>query len=113
MDRTILKISAFDALYADAPSPYPGEVSNKIVCNDQFKPVYREEITDHASYKYFLLHSTERFGLGACTEDAIKYKHLIGWMYCPQKNMLFIIKYFTPLNNAFDDLEKIFLSFSC
>jgi len=107
------EIMSIQALYANALSAYPGEVSNKIVCNDQFKPVYREKITDEASYKYFLLHSTERFGLGACTEDVIKYKHVVGWVFCSQKNTLFIIKYFVPLSNTFNDLEHIFLSFSC
>ena len=107
------EIMGIKALYANALSPYPGEVSREIVCNDRYKPAFRDYVTDGRPYKYVLLHSTERFGLGACTDDSVKYKHLIGWKYCPQSSALFIIREFYPLDSTFDSLEKMFLSFSC
>ena len=107
------EIISIEALYANALSAYPGEVSKVIVCNERFKPTYKEKNIDDIPYKYYLLHGTERFGLGACTEDTIKYKHLIGWIYCPKKSTLFIMKYFTPLDQDFNELENFVLSYSC
>lgn len=107
------KIVSVQAIYANAFSAYPGEVSNKIVCNDSFKPVYSERTMGDIFYRYYLLYSTERFGLGACSEDIVRYKHLLGWMYCPQMQRLYSVKYFMPLNNDFAELEQLFLSLSC
>ncbi len=107
------KIVSVQAIYANAFSAYPGEVSNKIVCNDAFKPVYLERTINDTSYRYYFLYSTERFGLGACSEDIVKYRHLLGWIYCPQTQRLYGVKYFLPLNNNFEELEQLFLSFSC
>ncbi len=107
------KIVSVQAIYANAFSAYPGEVSNKIVCSDAFKPVYFERTISDTSYRYYFLYSTERFGLGACSEDIVKYRHLLGWIYCPQSQKLYGVKYFMPLHNNFGELEQLFLSFSC
>lgn len=107
------KIASVQAIYANEFSAYPGEVSNKIVCSDAFKPVYSERTINDTSYRYYFLYSTERFGLGACSEDIVKYRHLLGWIYCPQSQKLYGVKYFMPLNNHFEKLEQLFLSFSC
>lgn len=107
------EITGINALYANSLSAYPGDVSNKIVCNDRFKPVYRKKIANNIFYRYYLLYATARLGLGACSEDIVKYKHLLGWIYCPHEQKLYSIKYFMPLKNNFVELEQLFLSFSC
>lgn len=104
---------SINALYANSLSAYPGDVSNKIVCNEKFRPVYREKVIDDISYRYYLLYATARFGLGACSEDIVEYKHLLGWIYCSQEQKLYSVKYFMPLKNNFEELEQLFLSFSC
>jgi len=96
-----------EASYANSFSAYPGEVSNEIVCSDEFKPEFREK----NELKYYLLHSNDRFGIGACDEDSVTYKQLIGWIYCNPE--LYEIKYFTSLDESSEDLEEFFLSFSC
>lgn len=107
------ELMGIKALYANALSAYPGEVSREIVCNDRFKPIFMDYTSGGQRYEYVLLHSTDRFGLGACTEDSVKYKHLIGWKFCPQSSTLFIIREFFPLDSAFDSLEEMFQSFFC
>lgn len=107
------EMTSINALYANSLSAYPGDVSNKIVCNEKFRPVYHEEVIDDISYRYYLLYATARFGLGACSEDIVKYKHLLGWIYCPQGQRLYSVKYFMPLKNNFEELEQLFLSLSC
>lgn len=107
------QITAVQALYENALSAYPGEVSNRIVCSEAFQPRYFEKVQKGAVYKYFLLYSTERFGLGACTKDSIAYQHLLGWLYCSQQEGLYVIRYFIPQGGGEDGMEQDFLSLSC
>lgn len=107
------EMTSINALYANSLSAYPGDVSSKIVCNEKFRPMYREEVIDDIFYRYYLLYATARFGLGACSEDIAKYRHLVGWIYCSQEQRLYSIKYFIPSSNNSEELEELFLSLSC
>lgn len=113
--KAIIQDSTFniEAVYVNALSAYPGEVSNEIVCNEKFKPIYKEIVTPGSVHPYYLLYTTERFGLGACAEDTIAYKQLIGWIYCQKREELYTIKYAIPLNESFTKLEALFLSLKC
>ena len=101
------EIIGIKALYDNALSAYPGDVSNEIVCDERFRPIFFEE------KNYVILYSNERFGMGACTKDIIKYKYLIGWLYCNNLEELYSIEYFAPIDKENNALRDIFLSFSC
>ena len=102
-----------EAIYSNSFSAYPGEVSNEIVCSDEFKPEYKEYEKEGLTLRYYLLHSNDRFGIGVCDKDLIKYRQLIGWIYCQSNSELYEIKYFTSVDKPTEDLENLFLSFSC
>jgi len=101
------------ALYADALSAYPGQISNTIVCPEEYQPVFRRGRVPGRTQEYVLLYATERFGLGACTQDSVFYKHLRGWLYCPMRKELYIVRYFMPPDQDFMLAENIFFSLSC
>ncbi len=106
-------ITAIQGIFMDSVSAYPGELSNKIVCDDQYKPRHKVFTVSTFVYEYLLLYSTSRFGLGACTKDSIYYKHLIGWLYCFKRKELYTIKYFCSLKEDFQNMESLFKSFIC
>lgn len=107
------EIITIEALYSNSLSPYPGDVSNEIVCNERFIPKFLNKTVNNLTYFYFILFSNERQSLGACSEELVKYKSLIGWNYCENTKTLNKIELFSPLDTDNEELEKIFLSFSC
>jgi hypothetical protein len=56
-------IMGVEALYADALSPYPGDITRKIVKDRRFKP----RLVRKDGLAYYLLYANERFGYGAST----------------------------------------------
>ncbi len=107
------EITGIRAIYANALSAYPGEVSHEVECNKKFLPGFYDKRTKLASHRYILVYSTERFGLGACNEDLVRYKHLLGWTYCPAQEQLLHVKYFAPLEDEFEALERVYFLVSC
>lgn len=86
------EIVGIRAIYANALSAYPGEVSHEVECKEEFLPDFRERSTKLTLHRYILVFSTARFGLGACNEDLVRYRHLIGWTYCPEKKQLLHVR---------------------
>lgn len=82
------------ALYEAALSPYPGEISNQIVCNERFKPVFGTAEAK-LNFSYFALFATDRLTYGACSEDLVKYKAILAWAYCEKKKTLYRFELFT------------------
>lgn len=90
---------AVKALYEAALSPYPGEVSYLIVCNERFKPVFGTAEAK-LNFSYFALFATGRLTYGACSEDLVKYKAILAWAYCGKKETLYRLELFTQLKSA-------------
>jgi hypothetical protein len=113
--QTIIKdgIMGIEALYANALSPYPGDISKEIVSDNRYRPKLAEKQRRHHTYRYFLLFANERFGYGVTTPDVIKYKSLAGWLYCEAERCLYKIRYFVPAAADKDDRETLFLSCTC
>jgi hypothetical protein len=107
------EIFSIKALYANILSPYPGEVSHQIVCNPQYQPQYFSYQNEQMRWEYVFLYSTDRFGLGACHEDILGYRHIIAWILCREKETLYIVRYYAPVTSSFEEMEKEILSLRC
>jgi len=103
------EIINIEGIYSNQFSPYPGELSNEIVCNPKFKPIYQEKEIGNCNYQYYFLYTNERFGLGVCDEQSIMYKYLLGWFSCESNKEVYTINYFAPTEFSFEEMEKIFL----
>lgn len=93
------------ALYEAALSPYPGEISNQIVCNERFKPVFGTAEAK-LNFSYFALFATDRLTYGACSEDLVKYKAILAWAYCEKKKTLYRFELFAPLKPAQPESQR-------
>jgi hypothetical protein len=107
------EILSLKALYANMLSPYPGEISHKIVCNTQYEPRYFSQQNEHARWDYAFVYSTQRFTPGACQEDLLGYRHIPAWIFCHGKDALYIVRYYAPLATPFEDMEREILSLTC
>ena len=83
-----------NSLYRGISSPYPGVLSNRIECPEEFKPAKIE----NDPFDYYIIYASERFTYGVCSWDLIKYKSIIYFLYCDKVNNLYHIKLFVPLN---------------
>jgi len=110
IDKDIIQIKA---LFSSSLSPYPGEISNEIECADEFKPIlFKTEIGDDER-QYLTTYSNDRFGIGVCSKDLIKFKYLIGWNYCPKTRELYKVRYFIPLEENYKKLKEFFINIRC
>jgi hypothetical protein len=106
-------IMGLRALYANALSPYPGDLSNQVVAAERFKPQFIRRQMPGVIYSYFLLFANERLGYGAMSTDSVKFRSLIGWFYCAEGRTFCKIRYFVPLATPSKELEADFLSLAC
>lgn len=107
------EIQTINALYANALSPYPGEISDEIMCPEKFKPEFHTRQTPWLNYSYFTLFATDRFTYGACTEDLVKYKSILAWTYCSKKNTFYRFEFFIPIEIFSKSHLDMITSFRC
>ncbi len=102
-------IMGLEALYANALSPYPGDISNRVVTEAAFRP---KRISD-GSRVAFLLLANDRFGYGGSTTDQIFFKSLLAWRYCEHSGELIKIRLFAPATIHDEVLERWLRSITC
>lgn len=90
------EITRMKALFANAVSPYPGEISNEIVCGKKFTPNLTTIKTNNLTISYFTGYLNERLVFGACTEDQALYRGILALFYCSKQNQVFQIEVIVP-----------------
>ena len=106
-------VMGIQALYANALSPYPGDISNKVTTDPAYRPRFVQATNSANQFAYFILYANDRLGYGAATKDAVKFKSLAGWFYCSARKEFFKVKLFVPMTANDRDLEAAFLSLRC
>lgn len=106
-------IMGIQALYANALSPYPGDISKQVTTDPAFQPRLFRTTNAPLTYTYFLLFANDRFGYGATTRDSIKFKSLAGWLYCRSRQEFFKVKLFVPPATSDRIMEAMFISLHC
>ena len=106
-------IMGVQALYANALSPYPGDISREVVSDARFRPQLVRTNWNGQPRDYVLLFANERFGYGATTADAARYRSLMGWFYCEREDVFYKVRCYFPLAARKEDLETFFLSLTC
>ena len=106
-------IMGVQALYANALSPYPGDISKEVVSDGRFRPQLVRTNRNGQPRDYVLLFANDRLGYGATTADAARYRSLLGWFYCERTDVFYKVRCFIPLTERKEELETFFLSLSC
>jgi len=106
-------IMGIQALYANALSPYPGDISNQVTTDPSFRPCLFRATNAPLAYTYFVLYANDRFGYGATTKDSVKFKSLMGWLYCSSRQEFFKVRLFVPPTTDDRELEALFTSLRC
>lgn len=106
-------IMGVQALYANALSPYPGDISREVVSDARFRPQLVRTNWNGQPRDYVLLFANERFGYGATTADAARFRSLMGWFYCEREDVFYKVRCYFPLAARKEELEMFFLSLTC
>ncbi|MDO8551805.1 MAG: hypothetical protein Q7S03_03965 [bacterium] len=102
------EVTKMNGLFENALAPYPGQISDEIVCPGQFKPVYKSEKINNLEVTSFTGFLNQRLTFGACTEDQAVYKGRINYFYCPAKEKIFALELITPNQDKPDEfLQEI------
>ena len=106
-------IMGVQALYANALSPYPGDISKVIVSDARFRPELVRTNFSGRTFQYVLLYANERFGYGAMTADAARHRSILGWFYCEGADVFYKVRGFFPATAKREELESFFRSLNC
>ena len=106
-------VMGIQALHANALSPYPGDISNKVTTDPVYRPRLCHATNAAVISTYFLLYANDRLGYGTATKDSVKFKSLVGWFHCAARKEFFKVKLFVPLATSDRDLEAAFVSLRC
>ena len=96
------EVLTMEALYGNALSPYPGAISNEIVCGSKFMPNKGNFFYNQVNATYFIAYLSERLTYGACAEDLAVYEGVISWAYCSKKREFRQMEFISP-KNSFSD----------
>jgi hypothetical protein len=106
-------VMGVQALYANALSPYPGDISREVISDARFRPQVMHTNWHRQSRSYIVLFANERLGYGATTIEAARYHSLIGWFYCESGEVLYKVRIFSPAATRREELEQFFLALEC
>ncbi len=103
------KMFMINSLFRGVSSPYPGALSNRIECPEEFKPIKLA----NKPFDYYIVYASNRFTYGVCSWDLIKYQSIIYFLYCDREKSLYHIKLFGPINKEIPDYDKKLTSIEC
>ncbi len=102
---------ALRALFQNAPSPYPGVISREIAMPERYAPRVVEASVGGRPAEVYLLPGTSRLTYGAKTEDTIRYRGGVSFVFDPARNRVFRIDFFIPREEyRLADLLDLFAS---
>lgn len=110
-------VTRINALFEKAPAPYPGEISDAIICDPNYIPLYKEATTSAGTHvSYFTGYLNDRLTFGSCSEDQAVNKGILAFMYCPKSSLLIKLELILPANTfdaASEETEKLLHSVAC
>jgi hypothetical protein len=102
-----------ESIFNPTRSPYFEELTNKVECPEEFRPVYNESSHSKNNVSYYIFFANERFGYGVCSKDLIKYRTIFAVTYCKDTKDFYQLEYFIPNNEYDEQAEETIKSFSC
>ena len=102
-----------EALYANALSPYPGDISYKIATQKEYLPRSVEGRAEGVRRSGFLLFANDRMGYGATTAEQIRYKSIVLWVLCERSGTLYRLRWFLPMRTPDQVLLDLFNDVKC
>lgn len=102
---TLAKIMQLQGLYETARSPYPGALSNEVVCEEKFKPTISENMKGSQKITYVSGFLNERLQYGVCIASQLTHIGTTAMFFCEKQGKWY---YFEATAKKLDtNLKKI------
>jgi hypothetical protein len=114
--RISTDVTRMKALFEKAPAPYPGDISDAIVCDPKYVPVYREMATSDGKLRYFTGYINNRLTFGSCSQNEATYRGFMAFMYCKKTSLSVRVELMVPADiftKHEDAFTKQILSLRC
>lgn len=104
-----MEIVKIKSIYDKARSPYPGEISDEIVCERKYVPDMRRDTVNGVDVNFFSAFLSDRLTYGACTADTAVNKVFGVFFYCPATRRQISIEWIIPVAEPpqIDDLTRL------
>lgn len=96
---TQAKVMQLLGLYETARSPYPGVLSNEVVCEEKFKPQIKEKTINGQKITTILGFLNDRLQYGVCLENQITNTGKTAMFYCSDQKKWY---YFEAISKKSD-----------
>lgn len=111
--KNVLEMLA--SYYKEFESPYPGTVSEKVVCTDDVKPRRLSSVDSESMMSEgVLLYANSRYAHGDCDPKDLMYQALHALIHCKKSNITYEFKYFIKKSETSSDaLKAVFADMKC
>lgn len=109
-------VTRVKALFEKAPAPYPGEISDAIICDPDYIPSFTDTTVDATRIRYFTGYLNNRMTFGSCSKDQAVYKGIVAFLYCKKASLLIKLELFQPVREFEEQAKEIetqLLSLTC
>lgn len=89
-----------NSLFSRQKVPYPGPITNTLVCPKEYLPVIEEEDDSEYFKVFYYMYANDRLVFGGYDEGSLRYSMILAFIYCKEKKELFKIEYYTPKENT-------------
>lgn len=109
-DFTTIRTMQMEGLFDRARSPYPGAVSDEIVCESKYRPTLNSFVSKTGiPVTYFSGYLNDRYQYGSCVDSQIFYKAHSGMFYCQNTRQWYQVELIIPIDKALSDEQYLSL----
>lgn len=80
-------------LYEDAKSPYPGVISDRITCEERYRPKFIDSKNNSISLKLYSGYLNGQMQFGSCIDDQLVYRNNAVMFYCPGQQIWYQLEF--------------------
>lgn len=96
---TRARIAQIEGQYEPERSPYPGVISDTVVCTQQYMPSFHGGVLPSGVvYRSFSAYANDRLQYGPCTEQQARHRAEAVLFYCQNSKQLYEVEMFIPLS---------------
>lgn len=98
-------VTRMKALFEKAPAPYPGDISDSVVCDPAYVPSYHTEKRADGTLTYFVGYLNDRLTFGSCSGQNAQYRGIMAFTYCTREQLSLRVELIAPTGD-FNSHEK-------
>lgn len=93
------RMNTIKSQFENSRSPYPGEISDEIVCGEKFKPEFHDG--------YVIAYLNSRLTYGSCIDEQNVFKGIVTWKYCDSQKKLYQLEFIYAKDKFHEDRLEI------